>query len=160
MSEVLRVLFVCVHNAARSRMAEALLRELGGPRFEAMSAGFEPQGVNPLVVDALAQVGLSLRSTGPQPSVFELFKAGSRFNYVIGVCDEEHGEKCPLFPGLTRRISWSFPDPSTFTGSPAERLARVAEVRDAIRARLDTWLKSLPPSTTGAQVSAHLPHRS
>ena len=99
MSAVLRVLFVCVHNAARSRMAEALLRELGGPRCEVTSAGFEPREVNPLVVEALADIGLSLPSIAAQPSVFERFKAGRHFHYVIGVCDEEHGQKCALFPG-------------------------------------------------------------
>jgi arsenate reductase len=148
MSADVRVLFVCVHNAARSRMAEALLRLLGGPRFEVTSAGFEPREVNPLVVEALADLGLSLPSTAPQPSVFELFRAGRHFHYVIGVCDEEHGQKCPLFPGVTQRINWSFPDPATFTGSHDERLARVIEVREALRARIEFWLATL--SDTGS----------
>lgn len=143
MSADVRVLFVCVHNAARSRMAEALLRELGGPRFEVTSAGFEPREVNPLVVEALADIDLSLPSTAAQPSVFELFKAGRHFHYVIGVCDEEHGQKCPLFPGVTQRIYWSFPDPATFTGSQDEKLARVIEVREALRARIESWLATL-----------------
>jgi arsenate reductase len=140
--DVVKVLFVCVHNAARSRMAEALLRDLGGPRFEVTSAGFEPREVNPLVVEAMQLVGLHVAQTSSQPSVFDLFKAGRHFHYVIGVCDEEHGQKCPLFPGVTKRISWSFSDPSTFTGSHAERLARVVEVRDAI------WLTTLPLTST------------
>jgi arsenate reductase len=143
MSTNLSALFVCVHNAARSRMAEALLRQLGGPRFEVTSAGFEPRGVNPLVVEALAQIGLSLPSTAAQPSVFELFKAGRHFHYVIGVCDEEQGQRCPLFPGVTQRLYWSFPDPATFTGSHDEKLARVIEVREAIRARIESWLATL-----------------
>lgn len=143
MSADVRVLFVCVHNAARSRMAEALLRELGGPRFEVTSAGFEPREVNPLVVEALTGIGLSLPSTAAQPSVFELFKAGRHFHYVIGVCDEEHGQKCPLFPGVTQRIYWSFPDPATFTGSHGAKLARVIEVREALRARIESWLATL-----------------
>jgi arsenate reductase len=63
---------------------------------------------------------------------------------VIGVCDEEHDQKCPIFAGITERLSWSFPDPSTFTGTHEERLARVVEVRDAIRARIEAWLKTLP----------------
>lgn len=143
MTDAVEVLFVCVHNAARSRMAEALLRKLGGPRFEVTSAGFEPREVNPLVVEALAELGLSLPSTDPQPSVFDLFRAGRRFDYVIGVCDEEHGQRCPLFPGITQRLDWSFPDPATFAGSHDERLARVVGVRDAIRARLEAWLRTL-----------------
>ncbi len=145
--DVVRVLFVCVHNAARSRMAEALLRARGGDRFDVISAGFEPREVNPLVVEALAKIGLSLPSTGPQPSVFELFKAGRHFRYVVSVCDEDQGQKCPLFPGVNKRVSWSFPDPSTFTGTYGEKLARVIEVRDSIGARIDEWLRSLDAGT-------------
>ena len=112
-----KVLFVCVHNAGRSRMAEALLRRLGGSRFEVTSAGFDPREVNPLVVEALERVGLSLPTTAPQSSVFELYRTGRHFQYVIGVCDEQHGQKCPIFPGVSRRLNWSFPDPATFTGT-------------------------------------------
>lgn len=150
MTADLKVLFVCVHNAARSRMAEALLRDLGAGRFEVTSAGFEPREVNPVVVEALGQVGLTLPSTAPQPSVFELFRAGRHFHYVIGVCDEEHGQKCPLFPGVTQRLYWSFPDPASFRGSPDEKLARVVQVREAIRARLEAWLSTLPGAATSS----------
>jgi arsenate reductase (thioredoxin) len=139
-----KVLFVCVHNAARSRMAEALLRKLGGGRFEVSSAGFEPHEVNPLVVDALAAIGIALPSTRRQPSVFDLFKAGALFDYVIGVCDEEHGEKCPLFPGVTQRLQWNFADPATFTGTGDERLASIVQVRNAIASRIAAWLATLP----------------
>jgi arsenate reductase len=114
-------------------MAESLLRELGGGRFDVTSAGFEPRRANPLVLEALAQMGLTLPSVEVQPSVFDLYKSGRRFNYVIGVCDEGHGQKCPLFPGVTQRLTWSFPDPATFEGSHADQLKRVLEVREAIR---------------------------
>jgi arsenate reductase len=140
-------------------MAEALLRERGGPRFQVTSAGFEPREVNPLVIEALADIGLSLPSTAAQPSVFELFKAGRYFHYVIGVCDEEHGQKCPLFPGVTQRLYWSFPDPATFTGTHAEQLARVIQVRDVIRARLEAWVATLPGNQTTASADA-LPRNS
>ena len=157
MTADVKVLFVCVHNAARSRMAEALLRELGGPRFEVTSAGFEPREVNPLVVEALAQIGLSLPSTAPQPSVFDLFKAGRHFHYVIGVCDEEHGQKCPLFPGVTQRLYWSFPDPASFEGTHDERLTGVIEVREAIRTRLDAWLRTLPDAARSSTTRTDSP---
>jgi arsenate reductase len=124
-------------------MAEALLRARAGARFEVTSAGFEPRDANPLVVEALAKVGLSLPSTRRQPSVFELFRAGRHFHYVISVCDEDQGQKCPLFPGVNKRFSWSFPDPSAFTGTYEEKLARVIDVRDAIGRRIDEWLRSL-----------------
>lgn len=150
MSETIKVLFVCVHNAARSRMAEALLRKLGGPRFEVASAGFEPRPVNPLVVEAMAQFDIPLLATDPQPSVFELYKRGRHFHYVIGVCDEEQGQKCPIFPGVVTRLSWSFPDPSAFTGTHDEQLAQVIEVRDAIRDELTAWLRTFPTASTRA----------
>ena len=143
MSEKVKVLFLCIHNAARSRMAEALLLKHGGDRFEVTSAGFEPTEANPLVVEALAEIGLSLPSTARQPSVFDLFKACRHFHYVISVCDEGTAQRCPIFPGVTKRLAWSFPDPSAFTGTHARKLARVVEVRDAIEARILEWLPTL-----------------
>ena len=143
MIDSIKVLFVCVHNAARSRMAETLLSDMGGRRFEVMSAGFEPHPINPIVAEALAQIGLRPCSTEPQPSVFELFKQSRRFDYVISVCDGADGERCPIFPGVTERLSWSFPDPSTFTGSHDEMLRRTAEVREAIAKNIAEWLEEL-----------------
>lgn len=148
MNDAIKVLFVCNHNAARSRMAEALLRNLGGPRFDVTSAGYEPHEVNPLVVEALHLAGLSVAHPGPQPSVLDLFKTGKIFAYVIGVCDDQHDQKCPVFPGVTQRISWTFPDPSTFTGGHRDRLARVVEVREAIRERIEAWLRTLDITPT------------
>ena len=150
MSDKVKVLFLCVHNAGRSRMAEALLLKHGGDAFEVTSAGFEPTEANPLVVEALAKLGLSLPSTERQPSVFELFKACRHFHYVISVCDEGNAQRCPIFPGVTKRLAWSFPDPSTFTGTHAEKLARVVEVRDAIEARIQDWLTTLGPTRAKA----------
>src|ERR1700759_607035 len=148
MTADIKVLFVCVENAACSRMAEALLRKLGGPRFEVTSAGFEPAEASELAVEALARIGLTLPSIGRQRSVFELFRAGRRFDYVIGVCDEEHGQRCPIFAGATQRLYWSFPDPSTFTGTHGKKLARVIEVRDAIQQQLQAWVQTLPGAPT------------
>lgn len=92
----------------------------------------------------MALIDIPLPSTEPQPSVFDLFKTGRHFHYVIGVCDEEQGQKCPIFPGVTKRLSWSFPDPASFTGTHDEKLARVVEVRDAIRDRVVAWVRSFP----------------
>lgn len=144
MSQATKVLFVCVHNSARSRMAEAFLRAVGRGRFEVTSAGFEPRAVHPLVVEAMALIDVPLVSTGPQPSVFDLFKAGRHFHYVIGCCDEEQGQRCPLFPGVTKRLSWSFPDPASFTGTHDEKLAKVVEVRDAVREQVVRWVRTHP----------------
>lgn len=124
-------------------MAEAWLRKLGGPRFEVTSAGFESCPTLPLVIEALEKAGLNLDAPGPQPTVFELYKAGRFFDHVIRVCDEEQGQRCPLFPRLREHLSWSLPDPTTFSGSRAQQLARIIELRDTIGRRVETWLTTL-----------------
>jgi arsenate reductase (thioredoxin) len=141
------VLFVCIHNSARSQMAEAFLRELGRGRFEVESAGLEPGRLNPLVVEAMRQVGIDLGGAATR-SVFDLFKAGRRFHYVISVCDEASAERCPIFPGAIKRLNWNFRDPSRFTGSEEQRLAQTIEVREAIRARVRRWIEEVEEANT------------
>ncbi len=135
-----RVLFICIHNSARSQMAEEYLRLLAPDRFEAESAGMEPTAINPLVIEAMQEEGINLSAKKTQ-GVFELFKQGRLFQYVITVCAESVEEKCPLFPGVTHRMHLPFPDPSTFTGSHEEKLARVREVRDAIKATIKEFIE-------------------
>ncbi len=142
MDEVTRVLFVCVHNSARSQMAEALLRQLGGDRFIVESAGFEPEPISPLAVAAMSAIGIDISGAKPQ-AVFDLFRAGRRYDYVIGVCDAATAERCPIFPGFARRLTWSFADPSLFEGTEAERLEQTVIVREAIHKQITTWLTEL-----------------
>jgi len=153
MSDVIEVRFVCVHNAGRSQMAEALLQELGGPSFEVASAGFEPRPVNPIVVEAMKPIGIDI-SGAKSKSVFELFRTGRYFNYVVTVCDESSAERCPIFPGMTHRLGWSFEDPSGFKGTHDQKLAQVIRVRDEIQVRIETWLKELPhlPKSFGVPI--------
>jgi arsenate reductase len=132
----LRVLFLCTHNSARSQMAEALLRRLGGDRFEVASAGTEARGVNPLATRAMAEVGVDLR--GHTSKTLERF-LGEPWDYVITVCDGAN-ESCPVFPGASTRLHWSFDDPSAATGSDEQRMARFRRVRDEIEARIERWL--------------------
>src|SRR4030042_1898505 len=116
MTDKRRVLFVCVHNSARSQMAEAFLKVLAGDRFEAMSAGLEPGTINPFVVEVMKEAGIDI-SRNKTKSVFDLYKKGELFSYVITVCDAASAEMCPLFPGLlTPQIHWSFANPPAFTG--------------------------------------------
>lgn len=137
-----KVLFVCIHNSGRSQMAEALLRHVAGDRFEAESAGFEPGRLNPIVVKAMAELGVDI-SSAKTKSVFDLFKQGRIYHYVVTVCDESSSEKCPIFPGMVReRMHWSFKDPAGFTGSEEERLARTREVRDQIKARIEAFVSA------------------
>ncbi len=136
----LKVLFVCVHNSARSQMAEAWLKQLGGDRFEVESAGLEPGVLNPLVVEAMREAGIDI-SNNQTKSVFDFFTQGRRYHYVVTVCDESQSERCPIFPGAVQFLHWSFPDPSRFTGSHEERLRQTLEVRDQIMAKIEAWLE-------------------
>jgi arsenate reductase len=135
-----RVLFVCVHNSARSQIAEAFLNALAGNRFFAESAGLEPGKLNPYVVEVMKEEGIDL--TGKKTnSAFDFFKEGRAYDYVVTVCDEASGERCPIFPGITSRMHWSFEDPSTFTGNGEEIRRRVGKVRDEIRKRIEMFIR-------------------
>ena len=120
-------------------MAETFLNVLGGHLFVAESAGFEPQPLNPLVVQVMKEDGLDI-SKNQSKSVFDFFKQGKLFDYVITVCDKDVEEKCPVFPGITKRLSWNFPDPASFAGSDKERLSETRELREAIKDRIMYWL--------------------
>ena len=133
------VLFLCVHNSARSQMAEAYLRKLGQDKFTVESAGLEPGTLNRYVVKALLEDGIDISAHGTQ-DVFELHKAGRTYRYVITVCSREAAERCPIFPGGTERLHWPFPDPSTFRGTEEQVMAQVREVRDAIRDRVKDFV--------------------
>ena len=126
-----KVLFICVHNSARSQMAAALLNKRCGNYFEAESAGLEPGTLNPLAVKVLREMDLNISKNKTQ-AVFDVFKSGQLFAYVITVCDESEAASCPIFPGVTTRLHWSFPDPSKFTGTPEEKLEQTRRVRDKI----------------------------
>ena len=141
----LRVLFVCVHNSARSQLAEALLNTYHGEKFEAESAGFEPGELNPLVVKVLHEIDIDI-SGNSTDRVFDFFRQGRRYDYVITVCDESQGEKCPIFPGFSKRLQWSFEDPSVLEGTEAEKLVRVRNIRDKIKAKIAEWADELKRS--------------
>jgi arsenate reductase len=132
-----RVLILCTGNAARSPMAESLLRHDAGDRFEVFSAGVRPSRVQPEAIAVLRELGIDLSHHRPK-HVDEF--TGQSFDYVLTVCDHAR-ETCPVFPGPTRMIHHSFVDPGSFRGSAEERLARFREVRDQIREYLRTFPK-------------------
>jgi arsenate reductase len=131
-----RVLFLCTHNSARSQMAEGLLRQLAGNRFEAHSAGTEATHVRPLAVRAMDEVGVDI--SGQESKTLERYLR-EPFDYVITVCDDAN-EACPVFPGAKNRRHWSLPDPSAAEGPEEERLAVFRSVRDGIRDRVQAEL--------------------
>lgn len=135
-SQKQRVLFLCTHNSARSQMAEALLRSLGGDRFEAFSAGTEASHVRPLAIRAMAELGIDI--SGQQSKTLDRF-LNEPFDAVITVCDQAN-EACPVFFGARERLHWSFPDPSTAEGSEEQQLEVYRQVRDGIRARVQREL--------------------
>lgn len=136
----IKILFVCIHNSARSQMAEVFVNEYYNEKFTAESAGLEPGTLNPLVVKSMAEIGIDI-SSNKTKDVFDFFKAGKIFNYVITVCDEASGQRCPIFPGALKKINWSFEDPSSFAGTEDEKLIKIAKVRDAIKIKVEEFIK-------------------
>lgn len=136
---MLRVLFVCVHNSARSQMAEAYLNHLAGDQFQAESGGLEPGSLNEFVVESLQEDGIDI-SDHPTNSVFDYFKQGRQYDVVVTVCSPEVSEKCPIFPGRSLRFNWPFPDPAELVGERDEVLVQVREIRDQIRKKIEAFI--------------------
>ena len=133
-----KVLFICVHNSARSQMAEAFLNDGCGGEFEAQSAGLKPGTLNPLVVEVMREAGFDISRNKTQ-AVFDVFKSGQLFTYVVTVCSEAEASGCPIFPGPTRRLHWPFPDPSKVEGTREEKLEKIRQIRNAIQARIEQF---------------------
>lgn len=138
------VLFLCTGNSARSQMAEALLRQHAGDAFDAYSAGTDPQGVNPLTIQALEEIGVpaaTLRSKGVKEFLGRL-----SVRYLIVVCSEAD-RACPtIWPGMAERLFWPFDDPASALGSTDERMAKFRTVRDEIESRILAWVDQLRAS--------------
>jgi len=113
-------------------MAEAYLKKFAGDKFEVESAGIERGTLNPIAVAAMKEDGIDI-SNNQTKEVFDFVKQGKSFFYVITVCDAKNSDKCPVFPGMHKKIHWDFDDPSSFTGSYEEKLARTRVVRDEIK---------------------------
>jgi arsenate reductase len=142
------VLFICIHNSARSQMAEAWLNHVCGDFFAAESAGLEPGTLNPFAVRAMQEAGIDISKKETQ-AVFDVFKAGKLFSHVITVCDETSAERCPIFGGVTKRLHWGFADPSALAGTDEEKMAGVRKIRDEIRAKIEAWCEEVCPRSAG-----------
>ncbi len=134
-----RIMFVCIHNSARSQMCEAFVRHYADDRFEVHSSGIETGNLNPLVVQAMAEIGISLKGQYAKPASGYIDR-GEAFDYVVTVCDESNAERCPMFPGKSERMHWGFPDPSALTGSDVEKMKGIRPIRDAIQEQVTKWL--------------------
>jgi arsenate reductase len=138
----IRILVLCTGNSSRSILAEALFRELGGPRVAVESAGSEPAGaVNPLAAAVLDEVGIDHGWARSKSMTLFLDRP---FDHVITVCDDA-AEVCPVFPGPAKRTHWSIPDPAKATGNEEERLAVYRATYRDLRQRIGGFLATLEP---------------
>src|SRR6187402_1944884 len=136
---MIKVLFVCIHNSARSQMAEAFLNHLGKGQFEAESAGIEAGTLNPNVIQVMQEAGIDI-SGNKTKKVFDFLQQGKQYQAVVTVCDAANAERCPVFPGRVKRIAWSFPDPSAMTGKQEDILAETRKVRDEIKEKVTAFI--------------------
>jgi arsenate reductase (thioredoxin) len=132
-----RVLFLCTGNSARSQMAEGMLRHIAGDRFEALSAGIEPKGLNRFAVEVMSEIGIDI-SRQRSKDLREFL--GKSIPYVITLCDNAK-ERCPMFPGAFTSLHWSLPDPTAGQGSDSEKLQGFRRVRDQIESRVKEFIK-------------------
>jgi arsenate reductase len=137
--EKIKVLFVCIHNSARSQMAEALLNHIAGDKFEATSAGLEKGTLNPLAIEVMSEIGIDI-SKNQTKDVFDFYKNGYLYNYVVTVCDAANSERCPIFPSVTQTLHWSFEDPSAFTGTEEQKLTKTRKVREEIKTAIGQFI--------------------
>ena len=133
---MIKVLFICVHNSARSQIAEVFLNRLGKGKFIAESAGFEPAPLNPYVVKAMMEIGYDI-SKNSSDSVFNYYKEGRLYYMVVKVCDQINGQRCPIFPQIQRVLDWNIEDPAALTGTDDEILAGTRKIRDIIKEKVE-----------------------
>jgi arsenate reductase (thioredoxin) len=119
-------------------MAEGFVNALCGDKFIAESAGLEPGTLNPLATAAMGEVGIDISEKGTQ-SVFDVFKAGRLYSYVVTVCDETSAESCPIFPGIVKRMHWTIPDPAAVEGTYDYRMRAFRAARDEVRAKVEEF---------------------
>jgi arsenate reductase len=133
---MVRVLFICIHNSARSQIAEKFLNELGKGLFVAESAGLEAGKLNPIAVNAMKEIGYDI-SQHHTKSVFDFFQQGKRYDIVVKVCDALNGQRCPIFPSTKVTLNWDLPDPSALAGTDEEKLNAIRPIRDLIKIKVE-----------------------
>ena len=136
---MLRVLFVCEHNSARSQMAEAFLKKIGGDVFEVESGGIEAGIINPLIIEVMQEKGYNLQEKTTQTTL-NLLKQGKRYDIIITVCSREASEQCPIFPGRALRMNWPFDDPSKVAGDKNTKLETIRKIRDKIEEKIKAFV--------------------
>jgi arsenate reductase len=136
--EKMRVLFLCTGNSARSQIAEAFLRKYAGDRFEVHSAGLDPKPINPFTIKVMEEAGFDM--SGYHSKGIDIYMGKVLFSYLITVCDDAE-KNCPtVWPGVNKRVHWSFEDPAKFEGTDDQKIAKFRQVRDLIDAMIKSWL--------------------
>ena len=138
MIEKTRVLFLCTGNSARSQMAEGLLRNLAGDRFEVFSAGTIASFVRPQAIAVMNEIGIDI--SGHRSKSADEF-LDDEFDYVITVCDHAN-QRCPVFAGPAKRLHWSIDDP-VISGSENEQLAAFRRARDDLYQRIREFIEEI-----------------
>lgn len=134
------MLFICIHNSARSQMAAAFADHYGAGIVTADSAGLEPGVLNQRVVSVMKEIGIDISQNIPK-SVMDVYTSGAQFDYIVTVCDPKAAERCPIFPGDAEKMHWGFDDPSRLSGSEEEIMHHVRRIRDEIRQKVSEWIK-------------------
>jgi arsenate reductase (thioredoxin) len=139
-----KVLFLCTGNSARSQMAEGYLRHLAGEKYEVLSAGIRPKGMNPLAVEAMNEIGINISRQRSKDAREYL---GTAIQYVVTVCDNAK-EHCPIFPGTYKFLHWGVQDPAAATGTHDEKLAVFRRVRDELARNIELEFVAKPLPVT------------
>jgi len=133
-----RVLFLCTGNSARSQIAEAFLRHYAGDYFEVYSAGLEPKGINPFSIRVMSEVGIDI--SGQKSKSVSEYLGKVLIQTLITVCDDAE-KNCPTgWPGITKKLHWTFEDPAAFIGSEDEKISKFREIRDPIDQKIQSWI--------------------
>ena len=136
----IKVLFLCTGNSARSQMAEAFLRTFAGDKYEAYSAGLEPEDIHPLTRVVMEEIGIDISSQ--YSKALKDYMGKMHFGYLITVCSEAD-KRCPsVFPGMGQRLHWDLEDPVKFVGTEEEKLQKFREIRDQVRLNIESWIKA------------------
>lgn len=139
----IKVLFVCVHNSARSQMAAAFLSHFADKRFEVHSAGLRPSDVvNPLAVEVMQEVGIDISGSHPK-NLAEFYPDRSDFDFFITVCDKVHAEKCTILSGFAKVIQWDFEDPAALEGDWNSKLEGTRHIRDKIQTAVKSFITQI-----------------
>ena len=131
------IIFICIHNSARSQMAEAYMKYFHQKDFNCYSAGLEQGKLNPIVVDAMLMDNIDI-SQNRSEIIDKYLNSNINFDYIVTVCDQASAQKCPYFPGNGKRIHFGFEDPSSLNGTYKENLKNTILIRDKIKNKVKT----------------------